>query len=293
MKFTFNGISSDEMGLYRVYIDKEQATHPLGGARTITTAKAMYSHKNIITKVSPEPLTFSLTFTAMDKPFTPIRIREIYSYFDVDNYAKLSFNTNPEFYYNVMPMTNQTDLNLYCGDVGYFSLDFVCDSHHGWIDREYKFSTSDEGLWEIYNESNVRNEYGNYLVYPTIKVNMKKGTHFGICPQYKVIADNTDGQLDLTATETYNWFRLVNLNYTYNETNDTGLQFTIDNMNKQIYNDTNNVNLLSHIYMKGTVPQYNFVGLQEGHTYLYRERLNSDTALDFDMIVKASYPVIT
>lgn len=292
MKFTFNGITSDRMGLYNVYIDKAQATHPLGGAKTITTAKSMYSYNNIITKITPEPITFSLTFTALDKPFTPLRIREIYSYFDVNDYAKLSFQSNPDFYYNVMPMTSPTDLNLYCGDVGYFVIDFVCDSHHGWIDREYHYNTSYNGAFEIYNESNVLNEYGNYLVYPIIEVNMKKGTHFGICPQYKIKAENADDGYITTNAEVYNWLRLDNLSYTYDESTDTGLKFTIDNLNKQIYNNTTDENLLAHIYSEDNIPQYNFIGLQEGHTYLYRERLDTDLELDFDITIKTAYPVI-
>lgn len=284
LKFIFNGISSDAMGLYNVFVDKTVATHPLGGAKTLTTSKAMYAHKNIITKVTPEPITFALTFTTLDKPFTPQRIREIYSYFDVDDYKKLSFQGNPDFYYNVMPMTSQTELNLYSGDTGYFSIDFICDSHHGWIDREYTYNTDYAGVFEVYNESNVRNEYGNYLVYPTMTVNMTKGTHFGICPQYKVVTGNTDGQLEYS--EVYNWLRLDNLAIPSG-----GLNFIIDNTNKQIYNTDTNESMLSYISKVNNVPQYNFVGFQEGHTYLYRERLNTDEALEFELQINASYPV--
>lgn len=274
------------MGLYNVKIDQEEWTHPMGAAKTLATSKGLYSHRNIITKISPECLSFSLTFTAMDKPFTPLRIREIFSYFDVDDFKKLSFSSNPDFYYNVFPMTSATDLHLYCGDLGYFTIDFVCDSAYGYIDREYNFSYNYNGVFEIYNESNVRNEYGNYLVFPTIEVNMKKGTHFGICPQYTTPVTGADGTLQIS--ETYNWLRLVNLDYAYNSDTDIGLKFTIDNLNKQIYNNTTNENLLEHIYKQ----QYNFVGLQEGFTYLYREKLVSDEELDFDITIKASYPVI-
>ena len=278
IKFIFNGITSDAMGLYNVKIDSSECKHILGGGKTLTTSRSIYSHRNVLTKTTSEPMTFSLTFTALDKPFTELRRRQIYSYFDVPDYCKMSFLPNFDFYYNVMAMTSQTELNLFSGDVGYFTIDFVCDAAHGWIDREYNFSSDYNGVFEVYNESNVRNVYGNYLVYPTMHINMAKGTYLGLCPQYKILDGYEDGWAN-NSTEIYNWLAFENLT--------SPIRFTIDNENKQIYSDSNGENLLSHVQNK----EYNFIGLQEGHTYLYRKSLQGET-LEFELNMKVSYPVV-
>jgi phage-related protein len=168
--FTFNGISSQEMGLYNVKVGVSEVTHMFNAAKQITTTKPLYGNRNIITAVNTEPLTFSLTFTAMDKGFSKERIREIFSYFDVTDYTPLSFQENPDFYFNVMPMTSQQDLYLFEeNDQGYFSIDFVCDCGHGWISRHYTIECNQNTMTQIVditNESNVKNEEGNYKVYP-------------------------------------------------------------------------------------------------------------------------------
>lgn len=190
----------------------------------------------------------------------------------------MSFLPNFDFYYNVIAMTSPTELNLFSGDVGYFTIDFLCDAAHGWVDREYNFSSDYNGVFEVYNESNVRNVYGNYLVYPTMHINMTKGTYIGLCPQYKILDDYNDGWVN-GETEIYNWISFKNLT--------SPIQFTIDNENKQIYNDSNGENLLPYVQNR----EYNFIGFQEGHTYLYRRHLAGEE-LEFNLNIKISYPVV-
>jgi phage-related protein len=112
VEFTFNGVTSQEMNLYNVRVNQSDVTHLFNAAKQLTTAKAFYGDRNIITNIDTEPLTFSLTFTSLEGSFTISRIREIFKWFDVNDYAPLSFGSNPDFYYNVMPLTSQQDLLL-------------------------------------------------------------------------------------------------------------------------------------------------------------------------------------
>ncbi len=96
--FTFNGISSTDMNLYNVKVNQSDVVHLFNGAKELTTARAIYGDRNIITNISTNPLTFSLTFTGLDTGFSLERRREIFEYFDVDNYAPISFSQDPDFY---------------------------------------------------------------------------------------------------------------------------------------------------------------------------------------------------
>ena len=173
--FCFNGKTSQDMNLLNVQIDSGEWTHPLSNGKTITTAKSIYSNSNIITKITAEPLTFTLNFVNRDwSPFTSDRIAEIFSYFDVQDYAPISFSDNPKFYYNVIPLTSATDINLHSNNTGYLTMEFLADSNCGYIDWEKEFTAENTGYLSeriINNTSNVLNCYGNYNVYPYITVN--------------------------------------------------------------------------------------------------------------------------
>lgn len=277
VKFIFNGMTSDAMGLYNVKIDSSECKHLISGGKTFTSSHSIYSHRNILTNTTDNPLTFTLTFTAMDQPFTADKRMQIFSYFDVKDYCKLSFSSDNDFYYNVLPMTSPMELNLFAGDVGYFSIDFVCDASHGWIDKEYTYTSDYPGAFKVQNVGNVRNVYGNYLVYPTMQISMTQGTYVAFCPQYKILDEYENGWIN-GETEIYNWLTFRNLS--------SPINFTIDNENKQVYNDSTNENLLPYI----EDANYNFIGLQEGNTYLYRRSLQGDI-LEFEINIKYSCPV--
>lgn len=262
LKFVFNGVTSDEMGLYNVHINKPTSSQIIGAARSLTKTKSINSSANVITKTELEPLTFSLRFTLLDGSFTSEKIRQIYEYFDVDDYSPLSFSNNPDFYYNVMPFQNQSEINLFNENKGYFEINFICDAGHGWIDREYNFKYSQVGYFDIDNETNVKVN-GSYLVYPFMRIELLND-----CDYFSI---------RLSTSDENNWFTLRNLN--------VGDTIEIDNKNGIITSKSGD-----NIYRK--MDTFDFFYLEKGNNIIYRREQINNITQAFNLKVNCSYPVI-
>lgn len=245
VEFTFNGVTSQEMNLYNVRVNQSDVTHLFNAAKQLTTAKAFYGDRNIITNIDTEPLTFSLTFTSLEGSFTISRIREIFKWFDVNDYAPLSFGSNPDFYYNVMPLTSQQDLYLFNNDAGYFTIDFVCDCGHGWISRHYHYDFNTEN-WsdvpQIYNESNVKNKEGNYRVYPYIIFKDNTSLYGVETPRYIAIqssgadSENEDSWLSISDYEPDDRIEIDNRNlFFYAEKTTNLIDIILENDKNKIF----------------------------------------------------------
>ena len=133
-EFTFNGISSKNMGVYNVFDKDEISSVIISSAKNLTTARPIYGDFDVITNTENEKLSFSLQLMPVDRPFTPEFINSLYKWFDVDDYAKLSFADDKNFYYMAMPFTAQSEAFFLSKDYGTFNVSFVCDSFHGYID---------------------------------------------------------------------------------------------------------------------------------------------------------------
>lgn len=121
------------MGIYNILAGNDPA-EIIAASRSLTTTRAINSNTNVIHRIDLEPLTFTLQLSPLNGSFTPELITKLYKWFDTDDYCKLSFDDETDFYYNVMPFTNQSEINLYIQNKGYFEVGFICDSGHGWID---------------------------------------------------------------------------------------------------------------------------------------------------------------
>lgn len=171
------------MGVRSVFDKNETPSVIISSARTVNTVKPIYKDSDIITGIESENLSFSLQLMPINKAFTPEFINSIYKWFDVDDYAKLSFADDKDFYYMAMPFTEQSEATLYAGNYGIFSVSFVCDSNHGYTDiiKEINLSAYENKTINIENMNSI-SIYSSYDVplFISAKFDGKGGDSFEI-----------------------------------------------------------------------------------------------------------------
>ena len=271
IKVEFNGIDLTSYGIWSVSVDG-QKPHIFAGSKTISTARPIYNTRNVVTGMNYEPLSFSLTLAPHDNEWTEQYVNEIYKLFDVRTYKPLRFGDD-EMYYNVLPYVGSTsEMMLFAQAKGYVTIPFVCDAGHGWIDREYHYERLHAGRDQapkITNPCNILTFDNTYKVYPYIVIDNiqtsdlsddAKSTFvsFGLASEIDQYPDNEPKQ---------HWFNLYNFPVTS--------EIHIDGANQQIYDITNNINVLE--YIKDNSLKKNviwFPYLLEGENVIYTRFLD-------------------
>lgn len=268
VKVEFNGIDLTSYGIWSVSVDG-QKPHIFAGSKTITTARPIYNTRNVVTGINYEPLSFSLTLAPHDNEWTEQYVNEIYKLFDVRTYKPLRFGDD-EMYYNVLPYVGSvSEMMLFAQSQGYVTIPFVCDAGHGWIDREYYFERGHEigqlsTPWYVENPCNVKTFDGSYRVKPYIVIDSI--SDYSPNPEHKAfisfgLASDIDGSLGDDG-----WFNLRDIPATTE-------QIIIDGANCQIYDTTNNLNLLEHIRDNDYNVKIWFPYLEQGKNTIYHRTL--------------------
>jgi hypothetical protein len=276
-KVTFNGNDLTLNGLISVRIDQKLSPNIFATSKTINTAKAMYGRRNITTGYDREPLQFDLTFSSLGTPFTQTLCETLYQIFDVPTYKKLTFGTatvgNLQIYFNAIPMVGKiTEMYNFANDNGYFTIPFVCDAGHGWVDQTYHFDRvvgENSGVpWVMNNPSNVKDRDGFCRVYPYITINLPEFDPQSTLKNYHI-------GFWLSTEQQANAFRLSNISQ--NQT------LLIDNENKQMYSSAGD-NLLTA--MGNNI---RFFYLEQGQntvlheTYVGDQTISSSYGITFDL----------
>ena len=267
-KVIFNGSDLTLNGLVNVSVDDKNKPNIFASAKTINTAKAMYGRRNITTGYDREPLQFNLTFSSLGNPLTETILAALYQIFDVVTYKKLSFGDpfcvgTSEIYFNAVPMVGSlTEMYNFYQDAGYFTIPFVCDAGHGWIDREYFFErivgeTSGQP-WVMDNPSNVKDHDGFCRVYPYITIELPEFDPSSTLKHYHI-------GFGLSSEDQNDWFRLTDISQDQT--------LLIDNENKQMYSSAGD-NLL--VAMGNNI---RFFYLEQGENTVYHETLYGDETI--------------
>lgn len=129
LEFTYDGIASQNRGLYNIAVASGLLDEPITGRRTIQEDRDI-SGKRYLKKVDNEPLEFPVSFYFKDK-YDDDKIRETVRWLLQDSYKPLIFSGNP----------NRVFYAVFIGDTrlvhnglkeGYLTLTVRCDSNHAY-----------------------------------------------------------------------------------------------------------------------------------------------------------------
>lgn len=313
-KVTFNGVDLyKEFNLLNVSVGGK-IKHQHAAKKNIITSRPLYKQRNTITGFNREPLTFNLTFgvgnlyedidengnIAVVPPnsITEDYCTKLFKILDVDTYKPLRFGDD-EMYYNAIPYVGSvTELELFCNNQGYFTIPFVCDAGHGWVDVNKTFKREESTIaqvWNINNPCNVKDWTSKCRVYPYMVLTIPKTTdYFSIRLKMQADIEFDEGRITeeerTRLTEPY-WFTLENLGkgkeMELEKLEGDTYQIIIDNENKQFFSEIGD-NLLQKIKPDGL---YNF-WLEEGeNTIFHRNMQGKMTQAFYDCDFSLSCPV--
>lgn len=165
--FIFNGVSSQDMGLYIIRMDTGFISNPLIGSRSINTSVRTRSVRALPQGIAKEVISFDLQMVLLDdnqqlQEWTPERRSAIAKFLFSDNYA--SFQTADDLgkiYYGMF-----TDAqNIYTlNNTGYLELTFTTNANTAWspvINHYYDLrnNPSTGTIITVENLSNITKKY--------------------------------------------------------------------------------------------------------------------------------------
>lgn len=142
--FTFDGVTSQSMGIFIVNINSSESSDPFMPSQSIKEEKRYNSHIPIFYGVEREPLEFELTLSLLDNEFTIAKRTELTKWLCRETYCEFISADNPDKIYNVISVS-PIELITFGSLKGYFRVRFRCDAPWGWSAlqlEEFDLSTS-------------------------------------------------------------------------------------------------------------------------------------------------------
>lgn len=208
--FNYDGINSQDMGLYNVNVDSGLFEEPFISDRTIIETKIARRDTPYFHTVEREPYRFNVSFFFIDK-YDSERIREVARWLDQDYYKPFYTSDNPNRIFYCMP---EQSLSLIHNGLkqGYITLTMRCNSPYSYspIYLSEKFTVPNGDEYTIIELDNL----GDTNIYPEMWI-------------YK---DDTDG--DVTIINTTNGNMETKIYNVYNRET-----VYIDNENEHIESD--------------------------------------------------------
>lgn len=168
VNFSYDGISSVDMGLINVMIDGGMFEEIFLPTREIQEIAIDGRDKRYFQGVSLEPLEFSLTF-AFEYGYTPQKIREVARWLNQSYYKPFYTTDNPNRIFYCM-MNGESTLVHNGMKEGYITLSMKCDSPYSYtpeyIRENYSFVSTK--LVKSFEESTFNSDMGDMK---DIKVN--------------------------------------------------------------------------------------------------------------------------
>jgi phage-related protein len=166
-EFTFDGVTSQSMGLQLVTLDRSIPS------RLYTSGKDIledYPNKNLspyFFGIKHQPLQFQATFTSAENDMNDTKLYQIGAWLFQNKYKPFISNDNPsKIFYCIA--TNQSDFFTNGLSEGYFTVDFRCRDGFGWtVPSIQTFNITTSGTIQMSNLSNVFQYY-----YPEIEITL-------------------------------------------------------------------------------------------------------------------------
>lgn len=224
--FNYDGINSQDMGLYNVKVDSGLFEEPFLADRTIIETKIARRDTPYFHAVEREPYRFEVSFFFEDT-YDSDKIRAVARWLNQDYYKPFYTSDNPNRIYYCMP--EQSSSLIHNGlKQGYITLTMRCDSPYAYspIYLSEKFTVQNGDTPTVIMLDNL----GDVNIYPEMWI-------------YK---DNTDGDVSIINTTNGNAETII-----YNVYNNETVY--IDNENEHIESDIPDLyryDTFNHVYLE-------------------------------------------
>lgn len=152
-KFSYDGIKSEDMGLYNINIDQGLLEEPFLAEREIEEIEVAGREKPYFQRIKRNPLSFTLSFAFKDN-YDKDKIREVARWLDQDYYKPFYTLDNPNrIFYCIL---NSESILLHNGlKQGYVEIEMRCDSPYTYTPEKASktYDWSNTGLITINQES--------------------------------------------------------------------------------------------------------------------------------------------
>jgi len=167
--FIFDGITSEEMGLYNVRMQSGLVETPFMGSKSTITTKVVGKDRPYFHGVNKDVIQFNLQFSLLDEEWTPEKTHEIARWLLHDTYKSFQSSDDLGKYYYVICIDGE---NLYkANNKGYVELTFESNAPFAFSPiylNEYDLSSNTTtDTIQIENRSNINKYY-----YPTIEIEL-------------------------------------------------------------------------------------------------------------------------
>ncbi|MGM0501834.1 MAG: phage tail domain-containing protein [Bacillota bacterium] len=224
--FTFDGVHSDDMGVFIGDFNSGTQTQPTGTSQKIQEIQMPRKDVPLFQYVENEPISFSLTIMA-NEVISPTKMQQLLGWLIKDRYKKFQSDDYENIVYYVIVTGGINKVMLGNEPIG-LELNFRTDAAHAWFELpEYQFTAT--GFNEI-TINNPTNKMG--VFYPTIEFELQgtenqikitnltddpaRTTEITELSQYEVLQIRNGTRQLISSTPNYrlgnfnrNWFRIV------------------------------------------------------------------------------------
>lgn len=236
--FTFDGISSDDMGLYNVNVSSGMLEEPFLATRQINEVKIRGRDKPYFSGVTHAPLTFTLTFAFLDE-FDSDKLRQVSRWLSAEYYKPLTFSDTPDRIYYAM-LDSDSKLTHNGASNGYITVTMRCDSPYSYspvyVSPTYDLSTNTSNGTTIQFDNS-----GDISIFPEIyitkvgagDVSIVNNSNGGQTFQFTGLSDGetvyVDNENEIIQSD------LVPTTYRYSNFNNNFLELVYGANNLQVY----------------------------------------------------------
>lgn len=188
--FTFDGISSESLGVIAARTDNNMFSRTFAKRRDIITEKVQHNPLPFDFGFDTDTLQGSITIAGRETALDAHKLAKIASWLYQDEYKPLISDDNPDIIFYVKFMDEQ-ELYLGAHDQGYITLSFTANAPWGWS-RPYEYTVDlrkkSEAEITVNNVGNA-NDYNGLSVdiaMPTGDENGKGATQIAISDEYTI-----------------------------------------------------------------------------------------------------------
>lgn len=175
--FIFDGIQSDSKGIHQIRLSSGFYETPFVSAQEIIEETNRYGVPYFF-RTQKEPMSFTLTFSALEKEMTPEYKHEVANWLIQNEYKPFQTTDDLGKVYNVIAISDVEFSSPGTGQ-GYFTITFRCDAPWAWSVPEfvsYDFTTITTP--ERISITNLSNVYR--YAFPELEFHMVEGSEFKI-----------------------------------------------------------------------------------------------------------------
>lgn len=174
--FYCDGAYSGDIGLSIISVNGEQRGLPLFGGQSVTEQQLIDRDYPSFARTRKENIRFTLVFSFFDESVSEERLYQAGKFLMRGKPVEFRLEDRPERVLYVVP-TGQSELMSFGGGRGYFQMSFFATTPY-WltIPEDLMFTVAANGTFTVENRSNIQNYWGNYDVYPPVKITVGAGS---------------------------------------------------------------------------------------------------------------------